>query len=326
MLRSTQQGDSWPRVSLPTDSLILLRLGSPPNRAVPAAALVAVALVLVGILAFAGTASAAVTQKQAAKKALAALGTKKRSDPVIVFGLPSPVSARTLVTQAGTTNPTPGSTSGLTSKLRSAGVRTVRAPSVIRASGRSYFFYEDRAPFQMYQHDGRVALVDAETGRVKVSKVITWPPLLNGRLPAFLKTAAGYRSSKYQVLYRPWSVPGTAQQTRTNRNLFEEDPFGPGRPLPDRANFKAVADRLAAERSCVLRVTDTLPTFWNVNQLNLTRSYIGTLFEALERENAVFIDDRYGARSGESLGESVDRLTTAGCKDILLYIAGQGYD
>jgi VCBS repeat-containing protein len=303
-----------------------LRLAAPSTHRLTTA-ITAVLAACLTLLALASSASAAVTQKQAAKKALAALGSESRTDAVVVFGLPTPVKAGTKVTQAGTTKSSKGSTKGISSRLRSAGVRMVKAPRVLTASKRSYFFYEDRGPFQLYQHPGRVALVDVETGTVRLSSTISWPPLLNGRLPAFLKSAGGYRSAKYQVLYRPYAIDGSAQQPRTaNRNLFDQDPFGPGRPLPDMANSKAIADRLAAERSCVLRVTDTLPSFWNVNELNLTRSYVGTLFEKLERDNAAFIDDRYGARSGETLGKAVDRMIASGCKDILLYIAGQGYD
>jgi VCBS repeat-containing protein len=311
------------------DSFMVSPRSLPLRRAL--APLVA-ALALLAALATASPAAAAVTQKQAAKKALAALGTEKRSDAVIVFGLPKPVRAKTVVTQAGTNRPTTGSTRGLNSRLRSAGVRSVRPPVVVRgfSKERVYLFYEDRGPHMLYQHPGKVAIVGADSGKVKVSRTIMWPPLVNGRLPAFLRSANAYRSTKYQVLNRPWSVPGQVQQMprtpRVNRNVFDLDPFGPGRPLPSLGNAKSIAGRLAAERSCVLRVTDTLPSFWNVNELNMTRSYVGTLFEQLEREDSGFLDDRYGARSGETLGEAVDRLIAAGCKDILLYIAGQGYD
>jgi VCBS repeat-containing protein len=296
---------------------------TPSKRGFTPALLLAVAAMLL----LASTASAAVTQKQAAALAVDALGVEERNEAVIVFGLPKPIRTGTRLTQAGTTKPGKGSRKGLSSKLRSAGVRTVRPPGILTARTRSYFFYEDRGPFQLYQHPGRVALVDVATGRVRISRTITWPPLINRRLPAFLRSAARYRSSKYQVFYRPWAIAAGTQQPRVaQRNLFDLDPFGPGKPLPSMANAKAIADRLAAERSCILRVSDTLPSFWNVNELNLTRSYVGTLFEALERQNPGFIDDRYGARSGETLGAAVDRLVEAGCKDILLYIAGQGYD
>ena len=289
-------------------------------------ALLPILLSFLVALASASPASAAVTQKQAADRAIDALGADKGESALIVFGLPSPVAAGTPITQAGTPKPVKGTSRGLPASYRTAGVTVVKAPKVLTASRRSYLFYEDRGPFQLYQHPGRVALVDVKTGKVTLSKTITWPPLVGGKLPAFLKSAGGYRSSKYQVLYRPWKVPGATQRTRPlNRNLFDQDPFGPGRPLPSRTNAKAIADRLAAERSCVLRVTDTLPAFWDVNELNMTRTYVGTLFAALERENRGFIDDRYGARSGETLAEAVDRMVDQGCKDLLLYIAGQGY-
>ena len=295
--------------------------------AVPRALLLPVLLsFLIVLLVSASSASAAVTQKQAAARAVDALGADQGDAALIVFGLPKPVKAGTTITQAGTRKPSKGASKGLSSKLRSAGVRLVKAPRVLTARKRSYLFYEDQGPYQLYQHPGRVALVDAASGKVTVSKTITWPPLVNGRLPAFLKSAGAYRSSKYQVLNRPHTVQGATQQPRPlNRNLFDQDPFGPGKPLPSKTNSKIIANRLAAERSCALRVTDTLPSFWNASELNLTRSYVGTLFEQLERDNPGFVDDRYGARSGESLGQSVDRLVGAGCKDILLYIAGQGY-
>ncbi|HEX8648391.1 MAG TPA: tandem-95 repeat protein [Thermoleophilaceae bacterium] len=295
------------------------------TRAVPRALLPVLLSFLVALV-WASSASAAVTQKQAAARAIDALGADQGDSALIVFGLPKPVKAGTQITQAGTTKPSKGTAKGLSKKLRSAGVRLVKAPRVLTVRSRSYLFYEDRGPYQLYQHPGRVALVDAASGKVTVSKTINWPPLLSGKLPAFLKSSNAYRSSKYQVLNRPYEVNGATQQPRPlNRNLFDQDPFGPGKPLPSMTNAKAIADRLAAEHSCALRVTDTLPSFWNANDLNLTRTYVGTLLEALERENGGFVDDRYGARSGETLGKAVDSLVAQGCKDILLYIAGQGY-
>ena len=295
-----------------------------PNRAVTRALLPVLFAFLIALV-WASAASAAVTKNQAATRAIDALGSENGDSAVIVFGLPKPVKAGTKITQAGTPKPSKGSTKGLSTKLRSAGVRVTKAPRVLTARRSSYFFYEDRGPYQLYQHPGRVVLVDAKSGKVTVSKTITWPPLVNGKLPAFLKSAGAYRSSKYKTFDRPWKVESAQQSRQLNRNLFDQDPFGPGKPLPSKTNSKAIANRLAAERSCALRVTDTLPSFWNANELNLTRSYVGTLFEQLERDNAGFVDDRYGARSGESLGDSVDELIGRGCKDILLYIAGQGY-
>jgi hypothetical protein len=125
------------------------------------------------LLAAAAPASA-LSRKQAGKKAVAALGASKSDDAVIVFGLPKSLSPGTRVTQEGKKK-----------VLGKAG------------RGRAFFFYEDGAPFEAFPHLGRVALVDVKTGKVKLSKAITRRPLLNGKLPAFLKSARAYRDKKY---------------------------------------------------------------------------------------------------------------------------------
>jgi trimeric autotransporter adhesin len=156
-------------------SLRLARAGRDSRRVLAATVLtLCAALTLV----FASSASA-VTHKQAAKKALAALKSKKSGGDVIVFGLPKPVSKGTAVTQAGSSK-----------VLARAG------------SERAFFFYEDSGPDQLYPHDGQVALVGAKTGKVKVTKVMTRAPLLNGDLPVFLRSSKAYRSSKYRVFYK----------------------------------------------------------------------------------------------------------------------------
>jgi Right handed beta helix region len=140
--------------------------------------------------------------KQLAEKALAALGSSEGSDPVIVFGLPKPLRAGTRITVAGAKK---------------------RAPPVSKVGGDgAFFFYEDAELFQLSQHPGRVALVDAKSGRVKIAKATTWP-LVNGKLPAFLTSPKRYRSSKYRVFYR-----STAPVSEADGPLFENDPFGDG--------------------------------------------------------------------------------------------------
>ncbi|MDQ3935345.1 MAG: cadherin-like domain-containing protein [Actinomycetota bacterium] len=118
------------------------------------------------LLALAAPASA-ITRKQATKNALAALGPAKPGERVTVFRLPKPLKAGTVVTQRG-------------SKRRLAKVGRERA----------FFFYRDSGPGQPYPHAGRVALVGAKKGKVKLSGGIMWQPLINGRLPVFLKTSA----------------------------------------------------------------------------------------------------------------------------------------
>jgi hypothetical protein len=122
--------------------------------------------------------ASAITRKQAARKALTALGSSTGSNPVIVFGLRKSLRAGTRVTQTGSNR-----------------VATV-------GHQRAFFFYEDSGPFQLYPHQGRVALVGARSGNVRVSKRIAWAPLVNGKRPAFLSSSQGYRSARYRVFYR----------------------------------------------------------------------------------------------------------------------------
>jgi trimeric autotransporter adhesin len=161
--------------------------------------IVVFALMLCAALSLASAAPAsAITRKQAANKALAALGSSSRSNPVIVFGAMKPLREGTPVAQAGTRAPW---------KLSRAAFRAVRAPLVARVGGeRAFFFYEDLGPFRAYPHAGRVALVGARSGKVKLSRTIVWPPLVNRKLPAFLTSSKAYRSSRYHVFYRPWRL------------------------------------------------------------------------------------------------------------------------
>jgi hypothetical protein len=151
------------------------------------------------ILAAASPASA-VTRKQASKKALAALGSKKGSKPVIVFGLTKPVRAGARVTQSGK--------SGTVGKA---------------GSGGAFLFYEDSGPYQPYKHPGRVALVGAKSGKVTLSRTIMGAPRVNSELLPFLTTPKRYASSKYRVFHRAAS----------SATLFENDPFG-STPLTER--------------------------------------------------------------------------------------------
>ena len=143
-------------------------------------AVLVLALCAALLLAVAAPASASATsRKQAAKRALAALGSKKGSRAVIVFGLTKTVRADARVTHAGTKT------------------RVVRA-----RYERAFFFYEDSGPYQSYRHPGRVALVGAKSGKVRLSKTIMRAPLVNGKRPAFLRSSKAYRSSKYRVFSR----------------------------------------------------------------------------------------------------------------------------
>src|SRR5437764_1365317 len=156
-------------------------------------ALAVCSVVLFALVAPAG----AINRKHASGKALSALGTSRGAGPAIVFGLKSASPAGARVTQGG-------------SKKLVLG----------RARERAFFYYEDLGPFRAYPHPGRVALVGAKSGKVRVSKVLSRAPRVNGRLPVFLRSSSAYRSSSYRVFARlaatlP-SYPAGPPSTRPN--------------------------------------------------------------------------------------------------------------
>jgi hypothetical protein len=139
--------------------------------------------------------ASAVTRKQAAKKALKSLGSAQGSGSVIVFGLSDPVRPGSRVTQSGSS-------------------KTVGKVGRERA----FFFYEDSGPYLPYPHRGRVALVGSKSGKVKLSKTLRWAPLVNGKLPVFLKSRKRYESPEYRVFHRSSNAEPEAQGN---------DPFAP---------------------------------------------------------------------------------------------------
>jgi hypothetical protein len=180
----------------------------PMTRACPtprSAAALALPLCAALLLVFAAPASA-VDRAGAADKALSALGTTAGTEPVVVFGSKKPLRAGTRVTQA--------------SPRRSS-------RRVARVGGeRAFLFYEDSGPFQPYAHPGRVALVGAKSGKVKLSRTIMWPPLVHGNLPKFLRSLSAYKAAEYRVFYRGSSTtaPGAPG---VGWPLFSDDPFAP---------------------------------------------------------------------------------------------------
>ena len=212
--------------------------GTTARRLAPRSVVAAIVLALCAALWLASAAPAsAINSKAAGNKTLAALGSTKGSDAVIVFGLTKPLRAGTKVTLASAKKP---------------------APLVVKVgSERAFFFYEDLAPSRPYPHPGLVALVGVKSGKVTLSKTIMWRPLVNGKLPAFLRTSKLYRSSKYRVYYRLKSGP--AETTRqANGPLFKENPsFNPGLGnSPPKADTQDVTAKQDSPRNITLTGSD----------------------------------------------------------------------
>src|SRR3954454_21495081 len=139
----------------------------------------ACALTLATALLLAPAAAGAGSRNEAATKAVSALGAPRASGPAVGFALNSPSPAHTRVTQRG------------------AGKLVIK-----NGKQRAFVFYEDLGPFRAYPHAGRVALVGAKSGKVRLSNTFSRAPLVNGKLPAYLKSSAAYGSSQYRVFAR----------------------------------------------------------------------------------------------------------------------------
>jgi hypothetical protein len=177
-------------------------------------ALALVSALCVALLLAAAAPASAVTRKHAAKKAVAALGSSNATGAVVVLGLPKPLRAGTRVTQQG-------------------------KKKVLARVGRerAFFFYEDSAPLQPFPHAGRVALVGVKTGKVRLTRVLSRRPLLNGRVPAFLKSVRAYKNGNY-VVYdsstklsapAPYAPPVEEEQAAAQEDPFPIEPVGVNR-------------------------------------------------------------------------------------------------
>ena len=191
------------------------------------------------LLMVAATPASAVTRKQATKKALAAFGPAKPGERAVVFRLPKPLKAGTVINQRG-------------SSKRLAKVGRERA----------YFFYRVAATGRAYPRAGRVALVGARNGKVKLSAGIMWQPLINGRLPVFLKTTNPDSVADY-VVFDAGSASSTSTTTAPQSSpiapqIAEDDPFNPdtGPNSPPKADSQAVRAKLGSPKRITLTGSD----------------------------------------------------------------------
>lgn len=265
------------------------------------------ALVGAGLLAaHAPSAQASISPRVAGRLALDALGVAKSTSPVIVFGVDQPLRPGARISQAGTVRQPRG-------RASAAGVVASAAPSVagLRLPGeRAYFFFADDAPYGAYEHAGRVVLVGRESGRVRVSRRLAWPPLIDDRLPAFMRSADAYADPEHRVFRR---VPG----------MDAPDAGWPSlRAAAPGANARA-AGLLATGRSCVVQVSDTLGDVYGFGDAAQTRARLRSLFDGLEQLSPGFVAERYTRRGDVSPTAFTERLVRErGCRDVLLHLAG----
>ncbi len=283
-----------------------------------ASAMLICAMALVAVAAFA-TSARAISPAAADRAALRALGSERGEAPVIVFRQQRPLAAGSVVRQAGAERAAASSafapnTPVRRDRLRRAGATVTRAPQVIRVGDEAaWLYYEDRAPFQLYEHPGRVALVGVRSGSVRVSASFDWPPLVAGRLPLYLRNAVGYRDRRYRVFTRLPRVAGSARKSAR------------GTALAAKAGADRAAGALARERACAVTVADMLGNAYDYASVDRTRASVGRLLTDLEKRNRGFVAARYSTRDGLTPSAFVTRLIRGhGCKSVLLFIAGGG--
>ena len=162
----------------------------------------------------------AVTRHQAADKALASFGSKQASGPVVVLGLKRPLHPGARVTQTGSHR--------LLLRVRHE---------------RAFLFYEDTTPFSLLRHRGRLALVGAKSGHVKMTMVAA-PLFANGKLP--VEVAGSKTADSYRVYYRvSGNLDSSSAQTQTQSSTQSSATQTSTAPSgnPDRPNSPPKADR-----------------------------------------------------------------------------------
>jgi VCBS repeat-containing protein len=262
------------------------------------------------------------SRAEAAKAALKAFRVDQRDGGEVVFATQDPLPVGATVREGGPSGP-----DAKGDRTDERGITVSPAASIARVRRhRAWFFYDDRAPFQAYEHAGQVALVDLVTGKVTTSRMIDWPPLIGDQLPGFMRDSSAYRDEGNRVFYRPYAADTTQQRARA---AIRTDPFGPrlAKAFDDMAESTAVADLLAAEHSCALRFSDTLAgDYYDFGAVDVSRGMLGSLLRRLTELNDGFKSTRYTSETDVSPSRFVRRfIDNNDCEDVLLYLAGGGY-
>src|SRR5919109_1198036 len=120
--------------------------GKPPQGAAARFVITITAALVTALLVV--PAAQAVSQKQAERRALKALGVQKGDDPVIVFKLDRALRPGARIGQAGTARMPRGGRGGADTGVVNAPMDAVGG---LRLRGeRAYFFYADLGPFQTF--------------------------------------------------------------------------------------------------------------------------------------------------------------------------------
>ena len=251
---------------------------------------IAVVVCLAAASVLAGS-SNAIPRKRAVAIALKALAPTKVKGSVVVYGLPTPLPAGTIVSEAG-----PSGTAK-TSRLEGRAQLVTRVRSW-KTTKKAWLFWMDLAPGAYWSHPTKLVLVDDATGRVTASAKLGWWPLVNGRPAAFVVRPSAFRV--YSKL--PKQVDRAALRGPTA--------VGAASPTSVGSSF---------EKDCIVYVVDETAT--GEAGANLR----GDLVQMKQWANAAGFGSRSGeAKSAAEIEVEVDRLVKDGCNDVVLFLAGHG--
>jgi hypothetical protein len=178
----------------------------------------------------------------------------------------------------------------------------LRAP---RLKGPAWLFWEDLAPGALFAHSSVLLLLDARSGHVVMFKRLAWAPMVNGRRTVFLRSVAGYSSSRYRVFT---SAAARARSDGASSNARSAAPSvrrpeAVAAPAPN-LNLKGVCIVAAGAtddeelfRGDFKAVSDMAST------LHVTLAVAGTVSE---------------------LSQTLSRASSNGCNHIVLFVIGHG--
>lgn len=277
-------------------------------------------IVLVGAVAVAaalalGDPAHAISRKQADRIAMKALKTKSKKD-VILFRETSRLRPDDTITFA-TRNRVPASKKGFP-----------------RLGKRSWLYWQDLAPYAGFEHRSVMLVIDDRTGRVLRRKKLLYYPIVNGKRPAYLRSAKAYSRKRYRAFERmtvriPVDGPdANAVQLLPHRAAPIWESVGPprspsGPAFDSKGAFKDDCMYLVGELDDPLFKRDFKAMARFGKEHGLRPFYANDLGRSPSRfrPSPAFASEGTPASLKEDVKHLVDQK---GCRDILIFAAGHG--
>ncbi|MBI5184804.1 MAG: hypothetical protein HZA01_03650 [Nitrospinae bacterium] len=235
----------------------------------------------------------AISLQKAQSIALAELKPESEKGPVVLFGLPEPLKSTQSVVEGGS--------------AKSNAVPFIQKGKPLKK--KTWLFWEDLAPYARFQHESVLLLVDDKTGSVIKKENLLWYPLVDGEKPAFLKSTTGYEDKTYRVYS---NLPDSS-------SLLSPDSlsaFAAGNALP--------ADAFKDDCLIMIGLKNDPQFAKDFEGMTTFAESVGLqVFTASAGKDAAGKDKPV---TGGALISNVNWMAkTKGCKDILIYASGHGY-